>query len=185
MEEIIYKEAEFLYKRFPFLKPIEGNLRNWRGQVTLKNKEKINILIKIPENFPKSKPKIMTEEEFDHKFIKNKKIMIPLLANWNENLHIYQIINSVLVHFNKNFPKFKKGKNNKSKQERSQNEVIESYEPPVFFNTELEKKALNELIETLKIYKKQKKITQKSYKTLFSRYLTEIKKIEEIKKLVV
>ena len=186
MESRLYSEAEFLYKRFPSLKPIKGNLRNWKGQITLKNKKKITLLITIPNNFPKYKPIFSIEENLVHEFIKNKVILIPLLKNWNDRLHVYQIINSILVNFNKKFPKLKKEKKiAKSETDHKQDQEAIYIKDPTFFNTDSEKKALNELLETLKTFKNMKKIDQKSFKILFSRYLNEIKNIEAIKKLIV
>ena len=185
MEARLYKEAEYLYKKFPSLRPIEGNLRHWRGKITLKNKEEITLIITIPDDFPKNNPTFKTEENFGHQFIKNKRITIPLLINWNEKLRIYQIINSILVNFNKKFPKLKKDKKSIKENTVKEKEVkLISVKNLSFFDTELEKTALTELLETLKSFKKLKKIDQKSFKILFSRYLNEIKNIKEIEKLI-
>ena len=185
MEARLYKEAEYLYKKFSSLRPIKGNLRYWKGKITLKNKKVIILLITIPDGFPKNKPIFEIEEDLEHEFIKNKQIMIPLLINWNEKLHIYQIINSILVNFNKKFPKLKKDKKSiKEEMIKKQDKQFISLKKLSFFDIELEKKALNDLLDTLKSFKKFKKIDQKSFKILFSRYLTEIKNIKEIEKLI-
>ncbi len=169
--ERVYKEAELFYKKFPNFKSVKGNLRNWTGSIKLKNNLEINLVIRIPEEFPKKPPGIMILEDLSHDFIKNKRVLVPYLKNWNERLHIYQVINSILVNFNKEYPlKIVKKKSSKKEKE---------IEPEIFslFDFELEKLALNELINILKFQKNSNLIDNKSFKTLFNIYLSEIKRI--------
>ncbi|MHA1894271.1 MAG: hypothetical protein ACTSX4_07215 [Candidatus Helarchaeota archaeon] len=185
MEERIYQEAELIYKKLPNFKPNNGNLKSWNGKIKLKNKKYINLLITIPDNFPNQPPKIMTKENISHKFVKDKLITIPLLMNWNKNLHIYQAINSIIVNFNKNLPKIKKYDAIPKKKNENNSITDQKNDEKSFFDTELEKLALNELMDALKSLKRNKKIDEKTFKRIFTKYLTEIKKINKVEKLII
>ena len=173
-EERVYKEAELLYKKFPNFKPINGNLRNWTGKIKLNNNLEITLVIRILDDFPNKPPGIMALEEISHIFIKNKRILVPYLKNWNERLHLYQVINSILVHFNKEYPTQPIKKQVVKRKEKPKTEKFS------LFDFELEKLALNEILDNLKDQKMAKLIDEKVFKSLFNKYLTEIKRITEI-----
>ena len=96
------------------------------------------------------------------------------MTNWNERLHIYQVLNSILVNFNKEYPKLK------TEQKVKKVEKPQKAEKFSFFNFELEKIALNEILNLLKDQRESKKISENQFKALFPRYLNEIKRIHEI-----
>jgi len=173
-EERVYKEAELLYKKFPNFKAIKGNLRNWTGKIKLKNNLEITLVIRIPDDFPKNPPGIMVLKELSHIYIKNKRILVPYLKNWNERLHLYQVLNSILVQFNKEYPiePVKKQVVKQEKKPKTENFSL--------YDFELEKLALNEILEILKNQKQVKQIDNIMFKSLFNKYLTEIKRIKEI-----
>ena len=163
-----------LYKKFPNFKAIKGNLRNWTGKINLKNNLEITLVIRIPDDFPKNPPGIMTLKDLSHSYIKNKRILVPYLKNWNERLHLYQVLNSILVNFNKEYPTqiIKKKVVRQKKEPKTENFSL--------FDFELEKIALNEILEILRNQKEANKIDNITFKSLFNKYLTEIKRIEEV-----
>lgn len=173
-DERVYKEAELLYKKFPDFIAVNNNLRNWTGRITLKNNVEITLVIRIPDEFPKKPPGIMVLKDYTHKYIKNKRILVPYLKNWNERLHLYQVLNSILVHLNKEYPRLKIKKMVKKHKKEEKKEIFS------LFDFESEKLALNEITDLLKDQRKTKEIDEKNFKLLFNNYLTEIKRIREI-----
>jgi len=97
---ILVKEAQLLYSRAPEFKPLNGNLRVWRGALPSRtpfSDSKFEVEVVIPEEFPKVPPvvKVITPLEHPNVARSTGRINLNILRKWSSNYHVYQVINNI------------------------------------------------------------------------------------------
>ncbi len=107
--DVIYLEAELLYKMAPGFKPVNGDLRHWRGEIKIKQAKNFsNCLIEIvlPSNYPSTPPEVSCSPVLKHPVIDaaTGRFNLRILKNWNPKTHIYEIVNVIKGEFSRKPP---------------------------------------------------------------------------------
>lgn len=107
--EVLYKEAELMYKRAPGFKPLNGDLTHWTGIIKFNIKRKFSdcsIDIVLPADFPSSPPIVSTLTPIKHKIVNsdNKRFELKILKDWKPQMHIYDVVNVIKGEFAKSPP---------------------------------------------------------------------------------
>lgn len=107
--DVIYREAELLYKMAPGFKPVNGDLRHWRGEIKFKQAKNFsNCLIEIvlPSNYPSTPPEVSCSPVLKHTIIDaaTGRFNLRILRNWNPKTHIYEIVNVIKGEFSRKPP---------------------------------------------------------------------------------
>lgn len=94
-DEILSREASYIYQNTFGFEPVEGNLRNWHGLINDKIGNTVSVTITIPENFPGSPPDVFLHEGIVHPNISDGKFLTRSIARWRSSYHIHQIIREI------------------------------------------------------------------------------------------
>lgn len=105
----IYQEAELIYRKAPGFKPVNGDLKNWVGEIKFKQKNGFsNCLINIllPEGYPSTPPIVSCTPILKHPVIDaaTGRFNLELLKHWNPGTHVYEIVNVIKDEFNRRPP---------------------------------------------------------------------------------
>ncbi|MEM2109748.1 MAG: ubiquitin-conjugating enzyme E2, partial [Candidatus Odinarchaeota archaeon] len=108
--EIVYREAELMYKMAPGFTPVNGNLKHWTGEIKFKSEDRVsNCLIDIllPENFPSSPPTVSSLTGLRHSTIDpaTGRFALKILRDWKPKNHVYEIVNAIKDEFSRKSPK--------------------------------------------------------------------------------
>ncbi|WEU39993.1 MAG: hypothetical protein OdinLCB4_005855 [Candidatus Odinarchaeum yellowstonii] len=100
-----------MYKMAPGFKTVNGDLRNWIGEIKFKSGRDFSscwIEILLPENYPSEPPIVSCSSSLRHPIIDpaTNRFNLRLLRNWNPNTHIYEIVNVIKSEFSRQPPEF-------------------------------------------------------------------------------
>ncbi|MHA1116217.1 MAG: hypothetical protein K9W45_07335 [Candidatus Heimdallarchaeum aukensis] len=97
-DEILSREAQFIYERAYGFEPKDGNLRIWKGFVpvqTYNGTKNAEIEIVIPNDFPNVPPTIYVNTPMEHPNVEDGILSMRMLARWRPTYHIFQVIAEV------------------------------------------------------------------------------------------
>ena len=95
-DEILSREAQFIYERAYGFEAKEGNLRRWKGYAPVRLREggetAAEIEIVIPDHFPEVPPTVYVHTPMSHPNIEDGLLAMRMLARWRSTYHIFQVI---------------------------------------------------------------------------------------------
>ncbi|MHA1303846.1 MAG: ubiquitin-conjugating enzyme E2 variant [Candidatus Heimdallarchaeaceae archaeon] len=97
-DEILSREAQFIYERAYGFEPKDGNLRIWKGFIpvrTYSEEKTAEVEIVIPDHFPNVPPTVYINTPMEHPNVEDGVLSIRMLARWRPNYHIFQVIAEV------------------------------------------------------------------------------------------
>lgn len=99
-EFIIAKEAQLMYRRAQEFTPVRGNLRLWRGSIPGRGqhaKKRFEVEIALPDDFPRSAPRVKMITPSDHPQISREsgEVSLKILSDWRPEYHVHQVVNTL------------------------------------------------------------------------------------------
>ncbi len=103
-DEILSKEAQFIFERAYGFEPKDGDLKKWRGVVpiiTEQGNDVIDVEIDIPSGYPQKAPIVRILTPLSHPNVENGLLDMRILYRWRDNYHIFQVIVEIQRLFSK------------------------------------------------------------------------------------
>lgn len=94
-DEILVREAAFVYERAYGFEPIDGDLKRWRGfvrMITQTGTAMVALEIVLLENFPSVPPIVYVKTPISHPNVENGILSMRMLARWRPNYHLFQVM---------------------------------------------------------------------------------------------
>ncbi|MCG3217519.1 MAG: hypothetical protein KAR35_00850 [Candidatus Heimdallarchaeota archaeon] len=107
-DEILSQEAQLMFERAPgAFNIMGGDLSKWIGAIPLRTNPPsvAEIQISLPNNFPKSPPKVVAITKIKHSIVDNNgEIKTRRLSRWRTDYHAFQIVAEIRNAFEKEVP---------------------------------------------------------------------------------
>jgi len=95
---LLATEMQLIYNNESGFEPVNDNLRHWKGEVGTVASTSIPIFaeIKIPLDFPNQQPLVLITPRVNHPNMEDDdSLSLRILAQWNQSIHIYQVIRDI------------------------------------------------------------------------------------------
>ena len=95
---LLATEMQLIYDNESGFEPVNDNLRHWKGEIGTVSGTSIPIFaeIKIPSDFPNQQPLVLITPRVNHPNMEDDdSLSLRILAQWNQSIHVYQVIRDI------------------------------------------------------------------------------------------